>query len=88
MSPFLPEIPIVVDPVGQIVSAKTTDNGVYGFIVAVADERRVFWHSDDCQKEPPEVGDLVSFRLAPPRKPKEAGRAKDIRIVAKAEKEA
>jgi hypothetical protein len=81
-----PEIPL--GPVGQIVSAKKTGNGLYGFIVADGDERRVFWHSDDCLKETPEIGDLVRFRLAPPRKPKEAGRAKDIRIVAKAEKEA
>jgi hypothetical protein len=69
--------------VGQVVFASAT----YGFLITSdSDERRVFWHQRDCLKDAPTVGDLVSFRLAPPRRANESPRAKEIRILAKAEK--
>jgi hypothetical protein len=75
------------DPVGQVVFAKTTNGGSFGFIIARGQEKsRIFWHSDFCVEGPPEPGDLVRFRLAPPRRPGEAPRAKDVLVIAKAEK--
>lgn len=78
----------IPENVGQAISAIKTNGGKsYGFLISRDTEQtRVFWHSDFCVKEVPEIGDLVQFRLAPPRKPGECARAKDVLIIAKAEK--
>jgi hypothetical protein len=88
MTILLPEIP-PADPVGQVVFAKATDKGSFGFLIARGGEKsRIFWHSDFCVNDAPEAGDLVQFRLTPPRRPGEAPRAKDVRIIGRMEKEA
>ena len=78
----------IPDNIGQVISAIKTDGGKsYGFLISRDTQKtRVFWHSDFCPNGAPEIGDICGFRVAPPRKPGESGRAKDIQIVAKAEK--
>jgi hypothetical protein len=85
ISETLPESPPAL--VGQVVYARTTNGRGYGFLITEdATERRIFWHTTECLAEIPTFGDLVSFRLAPPRRANESPRAKEIRILAKAEK--
>jgi protoporphyrinogen oxidase len=73
--------------VGQVISVLKTEAGKsYGFLISRdTDQTRVFWHSDFCPNGAPDHGDLVTFRVAPPRKRGESPRAKDLLILAQNE---
>jgi cold shock CspA family protein len=82
----IPTLP-PADPVGQVVKVQQTDAGGFGFIIARGtDKRRVFFHFDDCAGDLPQMNDLVQYQLARPRKPGQNPKAKNVRILARAEK--
>lgn len=87
--PFV-EIPpdVDLDPVGQIVEVRKTDNGAFfGFLVThTAQKKRYFWHSSDCD-EVPQKGDIVQFRPTLARRAGECPRARSVRITARVQSE-